>query len=441
MDSPRFRNLAFYVGGACASLQAIDFFSQKYGWPSWLFHHALLLAISGLLILLFRWLFDRVRGNRAVGMLELLLMVCSVGLVWGLGIWYSPVSPDARQVQAPGNPKVQEALLRARYLLNLSDSPSGIDSAIQALQICLQLAPEEALAHAMLSQAYTHKLFYVDPSVTWGEKSFIEAQRAFSLDSTLAYAFFARGYANWTPLHKFPHELTMMDYMRSIALDPSFDESYNQLGLVLSHVGIHKPAISMYDKAFAMNPTNDIAASNKVRALFFNQQHQEVVESFRHMPPNLYNISYRLSQHAMSLLHIGQLDKAKEIVEKVLSQSPEDQPMQAVNAVRLALLRQNKEALKSIETVAAGRKVQRGHYHHVAYDIATAYALLGDKTHAMEWLIWASDNGFPCYSAYSQDQFLNNLRDMPEFKQLLTECQAQSDRLLNVFMFSDGMSK
>ena len=39
-------------------------------------------------------------------------MVCGVGLVWGLGIWYSPVSPDARQAQVPDNPKVQEAIHR-----------------------------------------------------------------------------------------------------------------------------------------------------------------------------------------------------------------------------------------------------------------------------------------------------------------------------------------
>lgn len=56
-----------------------------------------------------------------------------------------------------------------------------------------------------------------------------------------------------------------------------------------------------------------------------------------------------------------------------------------------------------------------GHFHHTAYNIASAYALLGEREQAIRWLEDAADNGFPCYPLIAADTQLDRLRDDPRF--------------------------
>ncbi|HVQ47460.1 MAG TPA: hypothetical protein VMS62_11555, partial [Gemmatimonadales bacterium] len=37
------------------------------------------------------------------------------------------------------------------------------------------------------------------------------------------------------------------------------------------------------------------------------------------------------------------------------------------------------------------------HFHHAAYNIAAAYAQMGDHTAAVRWLRRSAEEGFPCY--------------------------------------------
>ena len=57
----------------------------------------------------------------------------------------------------------------------------------------------------------------------------------------------------------------------------------------------------------------------------------------------------------------------------------------------------------------------KGHFHHAQYNIGTAYALMGKKDQALEWLQQAADEGLPCYPNYEKDPYLNNLRTDPGF--------------------------
>ena len=56
-----------------------------------------------------------------------------------------------------------------------------------------------------------------------------------------------------------------------------------------------------------------------------------------------------------------------------------------------------------------------GHYHHAQYDIACIYALLGEKAAALDFLTEAAGNGFPCYSFFESDPFLESLRRESRF--------------------------
>jgi hypothetical protein len=66
-----------------------------------------------------------------------------------------------------------------------------------------------------------------------------------------------------------------------------------------------------------------------------------------------------------------------------------------------------------------------GHFHHTAYNIASAYALLNQTERAVQWLEIAADDGFPCYPLFENDSQLNNLRQNERFIALMARLRKQ----------------
>ena len=56
-----------------------------------------------------------------------------------------------------------------------------------------------------------------------------------------------------------------------------------------------------------------------------------------------------------------------------------------------------------------------GHFHHTAYHIASAYALMNKNDQAIKFLEEAASDGFPCYPLFETDPSLNNLRQDARF--------------------------
>ena len=69
-----------------------------------------------------------------------------------------------------------------------------------------------------------------------------------------------------------------------------------------------------------------------------------------------------------------------------------------------------------------------GHFHHAAYNIASAYALLHRPALAVQWLRRAADNGLPCYPLFQNDPNLTNLRQDPGYLALMADLKAQWER-------------
>ncbi|MSU35805.1 MAG: hypothetical protein EXS36_12020 [Pedosphaera sp.] len=69
-----------------------------------------------------------------------------------------------------------------------------------------------------------------------------------------------------------------------------------------------------------------------------------------------------------------------------------------------------------------------GHFHHSAYNIASAHALLKNRELAMQWLQNAAEDGYPCYPWFERDPNLNNLRQYPRFIAFMAEQKEQHAR-------------
>ena len=66
--------------------------------------------------------------------------------------------------------------------------------------------------------------------------------------------------------------------------------------------------------------------------------------------------------------------------------------------------------------------------HHVAYNVGTAFAQLGEHEKAVEWLRTAADTGFPCETWFSADPLLNPLRTNRLFNTLVLDLTSRRNQ-------------
>jgi eukaryotic-like serine/threonine-protein kinase len=316
-------------------------------------------------------------------------------------------------------PAAYDDFLRGRYYLN-SQTKSDNDSAIEALSRAVDADPEFAGGWAELAQAYVWKLFLFAPDEKdLQQKAFVAVEKALALDPDLAEAYLARGRLLWTPSNHFPHDQAIQEYRRALALNPSLDEARNQLAVVLGHVGMVDEALAELDQALKTNPGNTLARFRVGEVLLFAGKHEQALAALRNVPADA-NPSLVGHQIVLTLFDLGRKEEAAATLEKFLKDYPEDNrglftSLQAMLAAADGQPRIAEEKIK----VAIEHGKGFGHFHHTAYHIACAYALMNRKEEAIKWLEFAADNGFPCYVLFATDHNLDSLRQQARFQQFL----------------------
>ena len=126
------------------------------------------------------------------------------------------------------------------------------------------------------------------------------------------------------------------------------------------------------------------------------------------------------------LIQMGRLEQAMSIVDEYLAEHPRDEggSFTGVKSLILAKAGRDREAEDAIRC-AAGMGKGFGHFHHTAYNVASAYAALNKPERAVEWLEITADNGFPNYTYFKLDPNLDNLRDHTAFCELLSMLRRQ----------------
>ncbi len=325
----------------------------------------------------------------------------------------------------PVNPAAYDLYLRGRYYLNRQNKDDN-EAAITALENAVATDPSFAAAYAELAQAYVWKLFLFAPGeAQWSEKAFVAAEKALSLDPNLAVAHLARGRILWTPANRFPHEKAIREYRRALTLDPTLDEARNQLALVYCHIGAFDQALQESREAVATNPNNNLAQFRIGQTLNFQGKYDEALSVLRTIPRDA-NPALVGHQIAWALFNLGKKEEASALLEQLLKDHPEDTggvftSIQAVLAASAGQERLAEDRIKS--AIEKGKGF--GHFHHTAYHIACAYALMNKPELALKWLEVAADDGFPCYPLFERDANLDSLRQDEKFIMFLSKEKQQ----------------
>ena len=319
-----------------------------------------------------------------------------------------------------------DAYLRGKVRVSNEENLEANTAGIAALREAIAKDPNFAPAYAELSRAYTVRGFYFAPDSEkrqLHEDAEIAAEKSLAIDPNLADGYFARGLLLWTPQRRFPHQQAAEAYRRAIQLDPRSDEAHHQLALVELHVGLLDQAQAQIDTALAINPANTLARFRLGVLALYRGQYEEAYAIFQTTPTER-TPSLAAFQTATALFRLGREQEAAQLIDRFLGEFPNDEGGvgNSVRAMMLAKAGRRREAEAAIATaVRLGRNF--GHFHHTAYNVASAYALLGDNTQAIRFLEEAVDTGFPCYPLFAQDTQLDALRKDPRFVALIARLE------------------
>ena len=326
---------------------------------------------------------------------------------------------------APIDPEAYDHYLRGKFYL-YRQNKEGNETAIAELERAVDADPNFAAAHSELAQAYVWKLFLFAPDQQQlAEKAYVEAEKALALNPNLAVAYLARGRLLWTPANHFPHERAIREYRRALQLDPNLDEARNQLAVVYNHIGAFDEALQELQRAVETNPGNSLAQYRIGETLLFQGKYEEALTGLRSVPSEV-NPALAGHQIVWALFNLGRRDEAAATLEQFLKDYPDDNrglytSLQAVLAAADGRQQVAEEKIKSAIDNGKGF----GHFHHTAYHIACAYAIMKKNDQAIKWLEAAAEDGFPCYPLFERDPNLDNLRRDPRFADFMAKQRQQ----------------
>ena len=330
----------------------------------------------------------------------------------------------ARSSGAASSSPAYDTYLRGKVLVsaeNRENNERSIDTLRRAVAIDKNFAP----AYAELSRALTIKGFYIAPDSqkALSEEADFDDQKALGLDPNLAEGYFAQGLLLWSPVRRFPHEQAAQAFRRAIKLDPRLDEAHHQLGLILMHVGLLDEAQAQIDTALAINASNSLARF-RLGVIELYREHYDRAYDIFNTTAHDQNPSLWAFQIATALFRLGREPEAARLIDTFLHDYPKD-PGGVGNSVRAMMLAKagrRTEAQAAIDrALSLGRNF--GHFHHTAYNIASAYSLLGNRDKGIEYLQSAAEDGFPCYPLFVTDAQLDGLRKDPRFVSLIAKLE------------------
>ncbi len=343
------------------------------------------------------------------------------------------LEPDQTVTKSPGekpkNSQAYDAYLQAKFHFNKRSQKHNL-KAMQLLERALSLDPEFALGYATLARVNIEQFFTYDPKEQWEKRAYVALEKARALDEDLADIYLAKGNLLWTRENGFPHADAIKAYIHAIKKDPMLSEAYNELSRVTWHVGLLDLAYAASLKTTQLDP-------------YFTDGHFRFgwLEIHRGNLDAALALLRRVPEGSLApstdvlisqcLLFMDRKEEAFNRLDSIPQSLHEDADYCGMKAVFQALKGDGKGAEFWIqEAIKYGQRL--GHFHHITCNIAEAYSILQELPKAIKWIRYTIQDGFPCYPWLISNPCFENLREQPEFNEILesTRVEMESYRTL-----------
>jgi DNA-binding winged helix-turn-helix (wHTH) protein/Tfp pilus assembly protein PilF len=313
-----------------------------------------------------------------------------------------------------------------------SENREDTTEAIALLEQAVAADPTLAKAHAALARGYNTMAFKYstgEERKRWHENAEVAIEKALTLDPNLAEGHFARGLILWSNTEGYPHEQAIQSYKRSLALDPDNDETHHQLSFVYSHIGLLDEARGELGRALEINPNNTLARYRAGVYAQYQGRFEEALSVHKTIPRDFTPLLVDRTTSEL-LIQTGRIEDAERIVEGYLKRYPKDEggsftSVKALLSAKAGKRGEAEDLIRRAEEIGS----DFGHFHHTAYNIACAYAAMGDFGLSVQWLERTADTGFPNYPYFQIDPNMELIRNDPKFGKFMEKLRVRWVRL------------
>ena len=355
-------------------------------------------------------------------------LVGGVLLIVAAGILYVKFAPsrsargDSRPAQPLSeirttNPEAREFYLKGRYEWD-KRTPESLTKEVDYFTQAIVHDPNYAPAYVGLADCYNLLREYsVMPSAEAYSRASAAARKAVELDDSSADAHTSLAFATF--YGSFDRPVAEREFRRALALSPNDARSHHWYGTFLLAEGNYPEALSEIETAQQLDPASTAIIADKGLILLYagpREQGVALLKQLESTDPG-FPLSYRYLQTA-SLLnrdYRGYLDEAR----KEARLSHDSQKLAIVDAGQKGFSHGERQAM--FEDMLAVEKNFYAEGHLPAYELAEAYAWVGNKPEALTYLQIAYQQHEAQLAAIRNSPAFEGLHSEPSFRNLVVQ--------------------
>lgn len=311
------------------------------------------------------------------------------------------------------NSAAYEDFLRGRFYWS-KRTEKDLQKSIEHYEQAVALDSEFALAYAALADSYVLLSGY---AVTTPQESFPEAKqaalKAIALDDSLAEAHTALAYVLFNFDWNF--EESEKEMRRAVELNPNYSTAHHWYGNAnLLAMGKFDDSIKSLERAHELDPLSLIINADLATSYLYSGNYERAAAQYRKTLELDENFHYARTYLGRTLMMQGKYDGALKSFETAyaLGRDPRVLMLQSVTFSRMNKRVEALKNIKELEKIAQEKYVS-------PYYFALAFAALGEKDKAFEWLEKSLAVREGRMTMLKADPLLNDLHSDPRFKALL----------------------
>jgi tetratricopeptide (TPR) repeat protein len=231
-----------------------------------------------------------------------------------------------------------------------------------------------------------------------------------------AFTFFKLGYCY---KENGDYDLAIENYEKAIHIDPNDEDFYVQLGDAKRLKGDMEGAIKDYSKAIEIDPLYALAYCRRGWAKAYTQKIDNALDDYNQAIGIDPTFAYTYFCRAQSYELINDPQKAKLDYEKVVSLDSTISQQNNYKQFALFHLGKQSQATEYLNMILKQYPTKDN-----LYDAACLYALMNDRKTALRYLDQSFQKGYNNFTYILMNKDLDNIRELPEFGNLLKKYQS-----------------
>jgi tetratricopeptide (TPR) repeat protein len=313
------------------------------------------------------------------------------------------------------SPEAYQLYLRGRYSWN-QRTPRGVKKSIDFFQQAVEKDPNFALAYAGLADAYNFSniLGVLAPKES-SPRAEAAAVKALALNPQLGEAHTALGLVR--SHYHFDFLGAQREFLKALGLNPNYANAHLfYAGAYLTPMGRHEEAIAEMRKALEVDPLSLPLNNMMAETYLWSGDYQKALQQFQHTIDLEPTFPLAHFFYAGLLTEMGSYEEAikeNQTGELLSGASPEEAGALAAEFQKALQVGGPKRYWQKNLGITLKEYTRAGIQYFPTIGVASAYARVGDKENAFQWL----DKSFQD----REGQDITLVRWLPDFKSLHTD--------------------